>query len=92
MNLSDKIHFTEKYLTRLYQFQFSEEGRKFTMQGLTPELDYIIDIIRFNSHGKSRSISLEAPIAHRIAENRISKYFLPYLNRKETYLHTFTVS
>lgn len=43
------------------------------MTGLTAGLDYVISVVRYNSHGRSSNVTLEA-FTLRTAENRMSKY------------------
>lgn len=45
----------------------------FSVTGLTAGLDYVISVVRYNSHGRSSNVTLEA-FTLRTAENRMSKY------------------
>ena len=45
----------------------------FSVTGLEPGLDYVITLSKFNSHGRSNEVTLEA-FTLRTAENRMSKY------------------
>ncbi|KAK4324554.1 hypothetical protein Pmani_004812 [Petrolisthes manimaculis] len=50
------------------------ERGKFSVTGLTPGLDYVISVARYNSHGRSSNVTLEA-FTLRTAENRMREEF-----------------
>lgn len=50
----------------------SSRWPNFTLEGLTPGLDYIIQVMARNSLGNSDPVRLEA-FTYKMAENRMSK-------------------
>ncbi|XP_071534072.1 hemicentin-1-like [Panulirus ornatus] len=57
-------------LTHAVVHNVTGERGMFSVTGLTPGLDYIITVVRYNSHGRSPNVTLEA-FTLRTAENRM---------------------
>ncbi|XP_047482170.1 hemicentin-1-like [Penaeus chinensis] len=57
-------------LSKAVTHNFSGDVGMFVVSGLTPGIDYLITVVRFNSHGRSAPITLEA-FTLRTAENRM---------------------
>nr|XP_045611130.1 cell adhesion molecule-related/down-regulated by oncogenes-like [Procambarus clarkii] len=60
----------QERLTHAVVHNVTGERGKFSVSGLTPGLDYIISLVRYNSHGRSSNVTLEA-FTLRTAENRM---------------------
>lgn len=51
----------------------SSKWANLTLRGLTPGLDYTVEIVAFNSLGDSDPVVLEA-FTYKMAENRMSEF------------------
>ncbi|XP_069954323.1 uncharacterized protein [Cherax quadricarinatus] len=60
----------QERLTRAVVHNVTGERGMFSVSGLTPGLDYVISVVRYNSHGRSSNVTLEA-FTLRTAENRM---------------------
>lgn len=54
------------------QVNVTSESPIFTLEGLTPGLDYIVQVTARNKLGSSDPVKLEA-LTYKMAENRMSK-------------------
>ena len=57
------------------QANVTSESPNFTLEGLTPGLDYIIQVTARNKLGSSDPVRLEA-LTYKMAENRMSEYWV----------------